>query len=416
MASNAQKLADERVKLVEEMRSLDEKHPDGMPADVQEQFDKLDERQEALGARIERSIKLEKLESELDETLDKAPNSNSGDGDETRTEEQKKKTADLHRKAFRAFLTGGKAALDTEEFRALAQGALGEGGVFVPDTQWVNDLVKAIDDAVVVRQLATVHKMTKAVSLGVPTLENDPDDADWTTELGTGSEDSTMSFGKRELVPSPFAKRIKLSNTLIRNSVYPVESLVQARLAYKFAITEEKGYLTGSGANQPLGLFTASANGIPTSRDVSTDNGTTAPTVNGLINALYSLKEGYQARATWLFHRDCVKAIRKLRSDSGAGAGTGDYLWQPAVVAGEPDTLIGRPVRKSEYVPNTMTTGQYVGIVGDFSYYWIADVLAYQIQRLVELYAESNQTGYIGRKEADGQPVLAEAFARVKLG
>ena len=111
-----------------------------------------------------------------------------------------------------------------------------------------------------------------------------------------------------------------------------------------------------------------------------------------------------------------MKAIRKLRSDSGAGAGTGDYLWQPAVVAGEPDTLIGRPVRKSEYVPNTMTTGQYVGIVGDFSYYWIADVLAYQIQRLVELYAESNQTGYIGRKEADGQPVLAEAFARVKLG
>jgi hypothetical protein len=39
-----------------------------------------------------------------------------------------------------------------------------------------------------------------------------------------------------------------------------------------------------------------------------------------------------------------------------------------------------------------------------------------QFQRLNELYAETNQTGIIGRKETDGQPVLSEAFARVKLG
>ena len=47
--------------------------------------------------------------------------------------------------------------------------------------------------------------------------------------------------------------------------------------------------------------------------------------------------------------------------------------------------------------------------------YWIADALTMTIQVLKELYAESNQTGYIGRLETDGAPVLAEAFARVKL-
>ena len=46
--------------------------------------------------------------------------------------------------------------------------------------------------------------------------------------------------------------------------------------------------------------------------------------------------------------------------------------------------------------------------------YHIVDALNMQVQRLTELYAESNQTGYIGRAEVDGMPVLEEAFARLK--
>jgi HK97 family phage major capsid protein len=52
---------------------------------------------------------------------------------------------------------------------------------------------------------------------------------------------------------------------------------------------------------------------------------------------------------------------------------------------------------------------------GDFSKVWIVDALDMTVQKLVELYAETNQTGYVARMEMDGMPVLAEAFARVKL-
>jgi HK97 family phage major capsid protein len=98
-------------------------------------------------------------------------------------------------------------------------------------------------------------------------------------------------------------------------------------------------------------------------------------------------------------------------------------LWAPGVAgarvgdvsAGLPDTILDAPYYISEYVPNTFTTGLYVGIIGDMSFYWIADALSLQIQRLVELYAESNQIGLIGRLETDGLPVLEEAFARVTL-
>jgi HK97 family phage major capsid protein len=66
-------------------------------------------------------------------------------------------------------------------------------------------------------------------------------------------------------------------------------------------------------------------------------------------------------------------------------------------------------------VPNTQTAGLYVGMCGDFSFYWIADALDVTVQRLVELYAETNQVGFIGRKETDGMPVLPEAFSRLTM-
>ena len=93
----------------------------------------------------------------------------------------------------------------------------------------------------------------------------------------------------------------------------------------------------------------------------------------------------------------------------------GQYLWRESVRAGEPDRLLNLPVFMDEFVPNTFTTGLYVGMLGDFSHYWIADDLDMAIQRLSELYAETNQTGFIGRLESDGMPVTEEAFVRVTL-
>jgi hypothetical protein len=64
-------------------------------------------------------------------------------------------------------------------------------------------------------------RVANSNGLGAPSLDNDPADADWTTELATGSEDSTMSFGKRELKPHPLAKRIKVSKQLLRTAALP---------------------------------------------------------------------------------------------------------------------------------------------------------------------------------------------------
>jgi HK97 family phage major capsid protein len=315
-----------------------------------------------------------------------------------------------YHETFKGFLRNGGSAIAsaTPEIRAALQADSDTaGGYTMASEQFSSDLIQKVDDLVFIRQLATKETVVNAQSLGIPTLDADPADADWTSELDTGGEDSTMAFGKRELFPHPLAKLIKISNKLLRMSP-KVEAKVMERLAYKFAISQEKAFMTGNGAEQPLGLFTPSANGISTGRDVLTGAATGFTSPDGLFDALYTLKAQYQGKAAWILHRDAVRQIRKLK------ATTNEYLWQPSIQAGEPNTILGRPFYMSEYCPNTFTTGLYVGIVGDFSKYQIADALSMQVQRVVELYARQNQTGFIGRLESDGMPVLEEAFVRLK--
>jgi HK97 family phage major capsid protein len=218
-------------------------------------------------------------------------------------------------------------------------------------------------------------------------------------------------FGKRALTPHPVAKRIKISNTLIRKSMIGVEQLAQQRIGYKLGVTLEKAYMTGDGVQKPLGMFTANADGVPTSRDVTYTVTSDKTKADSLIDMKYSLKAQYQASNTtrWIMHRDMAKAARKLRDQQD------QFLWQPGIANDTPDQLLGIPVVQSEFAPNTFTTGLYIAILGDIrAGYWIVDSLNIQIQTLLELYAETNQRGYIARYEGDGQPVLAEAFARLK--
>lgn len=363
-----------------------------MTAEEEAKFDRILEERDALDRTIERAERLaEDTRRAADDAADDAP---AGEREAM--------------EAFRAYIIGGRAALTPAQARALNATSDPEGGYLVPPKQWIDDLIKAVDDATPLRGLMTMERLTTSDSLGVPTLDTDLADADWTSEVGTGSTDDSMRFGQRELRPNPLAKRVKVSRKLLRLTAGRAEAIVRDRLAYKFAVSQEKAFMTGDGNKKPLGLFTASNDGIPTSRDVATGSAT-GFTGNGLIDAKYSLKAAYWPRARWLFHRDALKHIRKLKTSTDE-----QYVWQPGLAADRPDTILDVPYVISEFVPNTFSDGNYAGMIADFSYYWGAEALTMEVQRLVELYAESNQVGFIGRVEIDAMPVLAEAFVRLK--
>ncbi len=401
---NIRELRTKRTKLGADARALmetAETEGRSMTSEEEVRFDKLMEERDGVDRTIERAEKLE--DDERDEGAREGLERGGTRGGEEAMG------------ALRAYLLGGRSVLTERQARALNAGHDPEGGFLVAPQQFVKDLLKGVDDMVALRGLATVHQLTQAESLGVPTLDTDLGDADWTSELATGNQDDAMRFGKRELRPHPLAKRVKISRKLMRASTTNPETLVRDRMAYKFGVTAEKAYMVGDGNQKPLGLFTAHADGIPTSRDVDVSTSGTGFTnvaagnaADDLITAKYTLKGAYHRRASWLFHRLMIASVRKLKD------GDGNYIWRAGLTDGEPDKILDIPFIMSEFAPSTFGDGDYVGLLGDFSYYWIAEALQFEVQRLNELYAETNQVGFIGRQEADGMPVLAEAFVRLQ--
>ena len=183
--------------------------------------------------------------------------------------------------------------------------------------------------------------------------------------------------------------------------------LVTSCLGYIHGLTWDKVFRAGQGNKKPLGVYTASDEGISTSRDVSTGNTITGIKADGQIEAKAGLREPYRIKATWIFHPDAVKQIRKRKD------GDGQYPWSPGIAEGK--TILGLPYVASQCAPNMFSTGIYVAIIGDFQYYWIDVALFMQIHVFNEWYAVTNQIGRSGRGEIDGMPVLEKARSRLTL-
>lgn len=388
-------LKQKRAALVSDVRKIQEAASKGiLSADDLSKIDAIESDIRNLEANVDVAERQEKREAELSTVTE-----NRVAGQDNSEETRAKKYND----SFRRYLISG-------EKRDLSADTAGEGGNIVAPQQFVNDVLKKMDDLVHVRQYATKYTLGSFANLGVPTVATEVEDANWTTEVQAVDNDTGLTFGKRTMAPNILSKLVKVSMKLLQVATIPAEAIVADRLAYKFGITQEKSFITGSGSGQPLGLMTASASGISTGRDLATGNSTTAIVADNLHGQVYNVKAQYRRNGRWMFHRDAVSMVRKLKDSQN------QYLWQPSVQAGQPDLLLGFPVLESEYMPNTFTTGLYVGLFGDLSKYWIVDQLPYTVQRLVELYAATNQVGFIGRMSSDGAPVDELAFSRVKLG
>lgn len=424
---NVREQLDKRAKLITDARALiefAEKENRDLNAEETVRYDQMLADANSIKDKIEREKRLSAMESDIEQGPIAPENRepiNRADAEEDIEKRSKLFTIFSSREyqsAVQNYLANrGLDRMDPQQravihkaetqARALQADLDSAGGVFF-GIQNANQIVKSLDNLVFVRQYATTFQVEGASDgLGAPAIETDMSDLEWTSEIGQVDEDSDLDFGKRELHPYMLAKLVKVSLKMMRK-MPSIERLVNERLAYKYAVPQENAFLNGNGVNQPLGVFTASANGVPTTRDVVSGHATQI-TADGLRNVKYSLKAPYRVRARWLFHRDGLSHISKLKD------GEGRYIWQPGLAVADPDRILGLPVDESEYAPSTFTENSYIGMLCDWSHYWIADDMLWSIQVLNELYARNNQVGFIGRGSSDGMPVLPEAFARVKL-
>ena len=313
------------------------------------------------------------------------------------------------------YLSGGSARglqtfHDDATQRAVIQVDSDIGGAFVIiPTEVMGPFLQAIDDEVQIRALATKYTVGVGQSFGMPGMGKDVNDPEWTGELTAATFSEDQELNKREMRPHRLVKGIKISNDSLRAPGMDVASFWNTRMAVKFGEAQENAFLSGDGVDKPLGLLsTAGKNSIPITQDVTTAAGAKIA-ADDLIDTFYSLKSYFSQRAVWFMHRFRVRDIRKIKDADG------QYLWQPSIQAGEPDLLLGRPLYHSEFMPIDTTSGKYFSIFGDFTNYVIIDSLSMEVQRLIELFALTNETGFIARQYLDGQPIRNEAFARLKF-
>ena len=391
-------LKQERATVTNSIRSvMAEFENSEMPAEKQEEMAKMEARFDEINNLLVREEKQLNRERSIGEKAN----------EEGKAQNQER--VDEIQSAFSNYITSGSKKA-YEIYNALQQSNPTQAGYLVAPEQFASDVIKELDNTVFMRKKAKVlPPLIGAQSLGYPTRTARMAAAVWGTEISAPTADTTLAFGKKEFKPNPATLEILLSKTLIRNAPASV-GIVMDELVYAGAELYENAYMTGDGAGKPLGIFTASADGIPVARDVSTGNTATEIKFDGLFEAKYSVKDQYQKNCEWIFNRLAIKQLAKLKDAEG------QYIWQSSVVLGTPDLLLGKVVNSTEYAPAVFTSGLYVGMYGDLKNYWICDSLAMEIQVLMELYARTNQVDYIARLETDGQPVLAEAFARIKLG
>lgn len=318
---------------------------------------------------------------------------------------------DDYEQAFAIALRSGERSLAPQQLAALQSDNPEQAGYLLASEQFAAGMLKEVDDLLFIRRYAKIHTVAEAGSLGIRKRTTRMNTFGWSSELTVSTEDSSLAYGKKVLNPHHLTGMIRLSRDLVRRTMQGIVTEVQSEMARDGGELMEDGYLTGNGSQQPLGVFTASSDGISTSRDVNTGSATSI-TADGLIDAKYALKAQYRngllGAVRWLFHRDAVKIISKLKLSDN------QYIWQPGLQAGQADTLLSYPIDESERVPNTYTNGLYCGLLANWNYYEIADALDMEIQVLFEKYADTNQIGYIGRMKTDGMPTLEEAFVRLK--
>jgi HK97 family phage major capsid protein len=234
-------------------------------------------------------------------------------------------------RAFPAYLRYGNATA-SDELRALTVSDLPGGGYLAPaefSTEFIRDLVEFSP----IRSLATVRQTTQP-SISYPKRTSGTN-AKWKGE-GQSQEESNVTFGQLEIPVRELNTFVDISNQLLADSAGLAESEVRLALAEDFGVKEGVSLLKGSGPLQPEGIQSNPNVGYTPSGNAST-LGTNPADL--LITHLYSLPAAYRARGTWLMNGSTLASIRKLKDGT-----TGVYLWQPSYAAGQPETILGRPV------------------------------------------------------------------------
>ena len=271
----------------------------------------------------------------------------------------------------------------------------GTSGGYVAPEEFVAELIKALNAASVMRQVADVKGPIAAASVRFPVLTSSVT-ATWTAE-GAAIDASDAVFDQIEFTPHKLAALTMASNELIGDAAINVEQLLAELFGEEFAKVEDAAFFGGSGSGQPSGILG--------NDDIETVEAAGADTITAddIMSVYDKLPVQYRAGAVWIMHPSTMGVLRQIKDDAG------NYLVVRGLTEAAPTTLLGRPVYLSENMPE-IESGAKTLLFGDLKRaYRIVDRQGIDVQRSGDRYFEQDLTAFRAIKRTDGKVILPEA-------
>ena len=257
-----------------------------------------------------------------------------------------------------------------------------------------------IDDLCIMRKICSVQTIS---SSSLEVIDSSGMTPSWIGETGAVNDTDTSIFSRKTINTHDLIAQPKVSQKLLDDAAIDLEEWLANRLSIDFAGAEENAFINGTGdsANQPKGIlsYVGESEGIEA---VTSTNSTLSFDENDILDLYYSLGDKYVNNASFLLPRTAMKQIRMLKD-----ATSGQYLWNPALLTGTTDTLLGCPIYQSSYMP-AVGKGTKSIIFGNFSYYQIVDRIGIRILR--DPFTSKPYIRFYTTKRVGGDVINTDAF------
>jgi len=327
-------------------------------------------------------------------------------------EEREEATADeRYAEAFDIFVRSGQSDLSAEqrsvlrggfvpggELRALGVGTPTAGGYLAPTT-WRDNIIAAADLIADVAAVADLVQTDSGETMAWVT-EDDTANAGAILAENTQVTEQDMAWGTAQLGAYMYtSKLVRVSIQLLQDSSYNAEQRLSTALGRRLGRAQNAHFTTGTGSSQPEGIVTNAVIG-----KTGATGQTTSVTYDDLIDLELSVLANFRQGGLYMFSDATLATLRKVKDT------TGQYLWQPGLLAGAPNQLNGHGYVINNYMPAPAANAKSI-LFGDFREgFVVRRVRDVQLLRLAERYADYLQVGFLAFNRADSKQQNAQAY------
>lgn len=310
---------------------------------------------------------------------------------------------------IRAFLRGERRdvgitpekPMGSAEFRTLSRLTAAAGNNTVKTGFYEQLMAHLIEVSGILQAGPTVLQTDNGESLQIPKTTAHGSAALTAEAAAIAAGDPT--FGQVTLGAFKYAVLIQLSRELIDDTTVDLLGYLAMQAGRAVGNAFGVHLITGTGAGaQPSGIVPGSTVGVTGGAGVAG-----AFTADNLIDLYFSVIAPYRSSpsCSWLMRDATLASVRKLKDT------TNQYLWQPSMQVGAPDTLLGKPVHTDPNVAAVATSARSV-LFGDLSAYFVRMVGALRFERSDDFAFSSDLVTFKAVLRGDG--VLVDQTGAVK--